>query len=552
MLALVMIFAFGIIMFALLSQTQFQTRSARRHEIRQVEFAAAEAGLNKAFAELRFFLDFGTGSIADAVTGISPPSFDDITNSGFTMSQTSAQNEIPTSGPFVGLTLYTETYQVQLNSRYSGPDAGLLERPGVTIRQDMKVRYVPLYIYGIFYDTDLEILPGPTFVQSGRVHSNGNMYVGAGSSATFNNYVTSHGEIHHDLHPFDTHHGSVDNGSVNYTNGTSAISDLIDGQYVDHDHADWASLSADTWDGHVLDSAHGMPELPLPIPDAENPHVLIEPAHPDDSISVAEIKFENKAGLIIDVDPSTFVVTAHDADGNSVSLVYDHDSNPGTPPIPVYELNTFYDNREASNVTTIDIDMGLLEDSGIAPDNGILYVNAETGVRLVNAAELPSNVHGGFTVATNGPVYVEGDYNTVDTKLSLIAADAYNQLSNNWDDANSTNWSARNAGQTTVKSVIMAGNVPTDADTPYSGGVENYFRFHEKWGGVTFTFAGSIINLWDSEVATGNWHYGNPVYEAPNRAWDWDIIYGGLAGPPGMPRVYFIDRLEWQEVESPS
>lgn len=551
--SLVLAMIFGIIAMAVLEQANHQTREMHRHDMRQRELAAAELALNKIYAELRYFLEFGTGSLANAVSSISAPTMENIVYEGWEITELGSQNEVQTSGPFIGLTFYTTHYKVELTARYTGPEADLITRPGVSVRQDIKVRYVPLYIYGIFYDADLEILPGPAFVQNGRVHSNGNIYVGAGNTTTFNNYFTSHGEIHHSLHPDDTNHSGIQGGTVRYTDGSSAISDVTATGYLDHDHSSWAPDSLTRWNGHVLDSAHGMPELPLPIPDAEDPHVVIEPAEADDPLSVQGLKFENLADLIIEVDSSgwPYTVSAHDAGGNPVDLTYDHDGNPGTSEIPVYTLSTFRDNREGHDVTTVDIDMQRLEASGIDPSNGIMYVNADTGVRLVNGSTLPTNVAGGFTVATNGPVYVEGDYNTVNTQLSLIAADAYNQLSNSWDDAMSynSNLSYRTATNTTVKTVIMAGNVPTDADTPYSGGVENYFRFHERWSGVPFNFAGSIINLWDSDVATANWQYGSPIYEAPIRNWDWDIIYGGLAGPPGMPRAYFIDRLEWQLVD---
>jgi hypothetical protein len=522
--ALILIFSFGVVMIALLGQANHQTRSTRRFEIRQLEFAAAEMALNKAFAELRFFLDFGTGDIEAAVTTITPPQRPEIIMEDFEFTRLGGGNENVDSGLFVGLTLYTERYRTQATAHYAGPDSELLAHPGVTLRQDLNIRYIPLYIFGIFYDNDLEILPGPPFVQSGRVHSNGDIYVGAGESATFNNYVTSHGGIHHQFHPSDRNHNSIQGGTVKYTNGSEVVSDRIGGAFLDHDHPEWTDLSIETWNGHVLDSAHGMPGLSLPIPPTHDPHVLIEPADADDPFSIAQIKFENKAGLIIEVNPSTFAVTARDADGNTVNLTYDHDDNPLTDSIPIYEISTFRDNREGHNVTTIDVDIAKLIESGLAPDNGILYVEAENGLRLINGSVLPTNATGGFSVATNGPVFVQGDYNTINTKLSLVTGDAYNQLSNSWDDAHSTSWASRGASNTTVKSVIMAGNVPTDPDTDYSGGVENYFRFHENWSGDTFTFAGSIINMWDSEIATSDWRYGDPVYTAPNRAWDWDPI----------------------------
>jgi Tfp pilus assembly protein PilX len=42
----------------------------------------------------------------------------------------------------------------------------------------------PLFQYAVFYDGDLEILPGPSMTLSGRVHSNSNIYTGCGAGNT--------------------------------------------------------------------------------------------------------------------------------------------------------------------------------------------------------------------------------------------------------------------------------------------------------------------------------------------------------------------------------
>jgi Tfp pilus assembly protein PilX len=553
--SLILVFILGVSIMSLLGVANDSSRRVRRHETRQKEFTAAELALNRVYAELRFFLEFGTQDINGAIATITPPSVPGIAYSGFEVTNLGSANEVPTTGPFAGLTLYTSTYKVELTAKATGAAANMLAHPGVSVRQDIKIRYVPLYIYGIFYDADLEILPGPAFLETGRTHSNSNIYVGAGTSLAFQNYVTSHGQIIHGYHPNDTNHSpGSQTGPVSYWNGTTGLSDWVDGHRLDHNFASWAADAITRWTGHVLDSAHSMPELPLPIPDTSDPHVLIEPASASDPVSVRDLKFNNLAGLVIDFNPATGTATGHNQAGNTVDLTYDHDNNPATARVPIYTSSTFRDNREGNNVTTINIDVQKLIAAGIAPDNGVLYVNAtsNSGVRMVNGASLPANTTGGFSVATNGPLWVQGNYNTSNTKLSLLAGDSINILSPNWNDANSTkSLSNRVPTNSEVRSVVMAGNVPTDADTPYSGGVENYFRFHEEWTGRTFTFRGSIINLWRSQSpnANANWSGTGTVYNPPNRDWNWDVIYGGLAGPPGMPRVYFIDRQEWQEVD---
>jgi hypothetical protein len=44
---------------------------------------------------------------------------------------------------------------------------------------------------------------------------------------------------------------------------------------------------------------------------------------------------------------------------------------------------------------------------------------------------------------------------------------------------------------------------------------------------------------------TGPWEYGN-YYTAPKRDWGYDEIYLTDA-PPGMPRVFGLEEIEWSQ-----
>jgi len=216
---------------------------------------------------------------------------------------------------------------------------------------------------------------------------------------------------------------------------------------------------------------------------------------------------------------------------------------------------TFWDAREGANiqVTTIDVDklnsntvaMAALNNPPTGEDAGVLYTSrsgADKGIRLRNGSTLPSI---GLTVASDRSIYVQGDYN-VNNGPAAVIGDAVNILSNSWNDANSSlNLdSNRVASNTTVKGAIMAGHVESDPDTgQYSGGVENFPRFLEKWSGKTLTLSGSIVSLWFSEQATGNWKIGSPVYKAPIRNWSYGIDLNNL--PPGTPRVRLVERTSW-------
>jgi hypothetical protein len=189
--------------------------------------------------------------------------------------------------------------------------------------------------------------------------------------------------------------------------------------------------------------------------------------------------------------------------------------------------------------------------------------NHMRGVKLINGGTIPS---GGLTIASPNPVYVQGDFNTGSTSTAqpasntttpyvpptntpspvvgsytkppaAIAGDAINILSNNWNDANSPNsLSARVASSTTVNAALVGGSVPTTTSS-YSGGVENFTRFHEDWSSTYLTIYGALAMLYDSEQATHPW--SNASYNPPNRCWFYDNLFLN-SNPPGFTaaRVY--------------
>ena len=58
---------------------------------------------------------------------------------------------------------------------------------------------IPIFQFGIFYDDDMEFHPGPVFNFGGRVHSNGNIFLAAGSGLYFSSKVTAHNNVFTDV-----------------------------------------------------------------------------------------------------------------------------------------------------------------------------------------------------------------------------------------------------------------------------------------------------------------------------------------------------------------
>lgn len=190
------------------------------------------------------------------------------------------------------------------------------------------------------------------------------------------------------------------------------------------------------------------------------------------------------------------------------------------------------------------------------------------GVKLINGSRLPAV---GVTIVSPLPVYIQGDYNSgrvagsepasntatsytppldtpsafvtgYDHVAAAVVGDAVNILSNNWNDWNSDlSQSSRAAKNTTINAVIVAGNVPTTTSS-YSGGVENFVRFHENWSDDYFTIYGSLALLYASDRAVRPWSAAD--YTPPNRRWFYDTRLRDR-NPPGFNIARVYERGRW-------
>ena len=202
------------------------------------------------------------------------------------------------------------------------------------------------------------------------------------------------------------------------------------------------------------------------------------------------------------------------------------------------------DRREEQYVDQIMIDVSALTAADIG--NGIVYVSIEEtpetnlhrGVLLVNCSSLPGPV----SFCSDNAIYIRGDYNTVNWQPSAVMADAVNLLSNHFIPPVGHPYSA---SSTTYYVAILAGDTPNAA--AYNGGLENFPRFLEYWGGATCTIYGSFINLFLSENAVGQW--GKPdVYSPPVRDWHFDVRFLDFNQlPPGTPSVGSVIRIAFRQ-----
>jgi hypothetical protein len=197
-------------------------------------------------------------------------------------------------------------------------------------------------------------------------------------------------------------------------------------------------------------------------------------------------------------------------------------------------------------------------------------------LKIVNASNLtavgpcPSGVSCGLTITSENPVYIQGDFNAnsggnnwSDPYVpSSVAGDAVTLLSDNWNDMNSFSspysTSARNGNTSWYRVAIIGGatlSFPnpsgTSQDYGTDGGVHNFLRYIEAWGG-TLNYEGSIIDLFYSRQANGTFKCCSTVYGPPARGYNFDTTFlNPTLLPPRTPLFRDVNTTGWTRLLLP-
>jgi Tfp pilus assembly protein PilX len=173
----------------------------------------------------------------------------------------------------------------------------------------------------------------------------------------------------------------------------------------------------------------------------------------------------------------------------------------------------------------------------------------------------------GLTVASENPVYIQGDYDSpggnlagAGTVATAVAGDAVTLLSDNWNDVNSFtdpyDFGARTAVQTSYRVALISGKgipfaQPTGqpADFGTDGGVHNFLRFLENWSGVNCNYEGSLVSFFYNRQAVGTYKTGNTTYSPPNRLYHFDTNFalGPSYLPPQTPQLKSVNTIGFSQ-----
>lgn len=552
---------------------------------------AAEAATEKVFAQIAWDFQangpgYVTNQLAAGAYNMVPTSTDNAywANVLFSNPQSGAAGSIYVgfltnyNGPMP--TQYTNqyatvspVYRVAVNATIPGT-----QFPDVvgTAQEDVMLALVPITTYAIFYNGELEFSDCATMLVNGRVHSNADICVGAGSGATL------------------TFNGPV-------TSGTSLSAPQRGGV------GPWTSPWATTFNAGYSTSNTTV-NLAITM---TNTHSIIDIPPNGEAVmsSQGQVRLYNQAQVILLISNS---VTA----GNppTVNMILQTAYNGGLPgndsakiqqtifnatpamlltnapyQMPFLSLTTsFTDQRQSTTTPQLVTQIDVAQYSQWVATNNvvtnkftggayptILYVadrrtsgSAQPVVRLVNGTGLPYNHGLGFTVATVNPLYVQGNYNLTNQASSgaatglgattngaslpaALLSDSLTILSPSWlDSLSSSAYTLRLASSMTLNAAIVTGNMPSTGTsaTTFSGGVHNLTRFLENWSLTTLTLNTSIVCLFSSQIATNQFQMPGAYYDPPTRNWGFDqTYYSPNKQPPGVPCALVPIRFNWQQ-----
>jgi Tfp pilus assembly protein PilX len=320
--------------------------------------------------------------------------------------------------------------------------------------------------------------------------------------------------------------------------------------------------------------------------------------------------FSDHRGMLVDPNPSNGGQTPAGVISGEAGLedvVNSAQGNTSSTPDGIKETASYYtyspedvdQNGFLDNWGGKNIGFGFNVNTNTVPPNPYLTTNCAT-TGLSNAASgarhvlklvaggmnagtsyLPvrsDNGLGGFTVASENPVYVQGNYNsgpsdpfwgggagTTPHSAAAIIADAVTLLSNNWTDANSLNNPTtpgnRNANTTYYRTAVAAGkNIPfpqpgwsgVAQDFGTDGGLHNFLRYLETWSGQTLYYNGSLVSMYYSEYDTGVFKCCTTVYNPPTRSYAFDTLFLNPANlPPGTPMFQDVVNLSYHQNFTP-
>lgn len=457
----------------------------------------------KAYTLAEGGLDLAAREILDAMVHYAlPPTEGQLTVNGETLYYTIE----PVGSPSVsvdaqGWSGIDQQYRIRCQSTTNGVPSILESHVTLSILSPFQMM--------AYAEGDLVLQPGQAMTLEGGFHANGDLYIGGNHALVITDtpYLRSAGRVWR----------SKPDGSP-----TSGLLEVAGAEWpaaLDSQASDWLAGTASRWGNCVQDGSH---------------HGALPFSSPSQSVLAVDGFYHRlaEAGGLVVLD----------------NQVYEGGVNiTGLLPAGTVSEATVYDAREGRTVVNTVIDVAKLNASGHFPENRMIYASRSdsspsqpNGIQLCHGSLLWCEM----TTASDCPVWIQGDYNTVQSKPSAVVADSVNLLSNAWNGTKAPG-SLPAAADTTYKVCVAAGTSAGDTFTSLA-------RLHEDWSGHTCRIRGSLAALWGSSRATAGWAVGGDVYAEPI----FDLQFPSeLLNPavlqllPGSPVVGRLSRISFKEVK---
>lgn len=448
-----------------------------------------------------------------------------------------ANQETVNDGPYSGLYALVRNYDITTRASDS---MGNASRAVVTV----KAAAIPIFQFGVFYEKDLEITNGARLDMQGWVHTNGNLYARSGGGLYLHNIVTTPNKFRFrrkdGANPAGTDQVYIDDAGAT----ARQVNNDSDGLPTASAFKNWSETR---FSGRLKTNAYGVDSLRLPLPTGVPPEELIADRDNGgiDTPDEHDSKFAWKADFYMVIDYAKLNNRLCDGSSPGLAIQYVRPAGKTVPTQAECQLifsadtNKWWESREQTFVDEITIDyarlfawmaatssnqssiMYITVKGSTIPVGNETYVNkrgcpAGAGcsfkpfpvLKIVNASALGRP----FTLSTNLPIYVQGNYNSdVNWQPSALIGDAFTWLSPGFSTAGILNrpagagvttggvtrWNyaaVAATANTTIYAAILAGHgaTPYDWVTPgatplgcnftgagsqsyfYGGGLENF------------------------------------------------------------------------------
>jgi hypothetical protein len=203
--------------------------------------------------------------------------------------------------------------------------------------------------------------------------------------------------------------------------------------------------------------------------------------------------------------------------------------------------------------------------------NGLGIRNSPYGFAFSAGADLP----GPLSIVTDRGLYVQGDYNNfaanVGKQPAALIGDTIAVLSNSCATLTTgmidcgVTTATQVATATSVNAAFLSYTDPSDGNIGstgftsipqikrYSGGLNNYMRMVEDWGGINFNYTGSFVSLGAPQEYSGVYTPGSSTnaafvaggsyYDVPIRNFNYDTDFDAFDKlPPLTPKVIYLQQ----------